>query len=1857
MSKDNRDKLLRRDWSESWAQLPDAPPLVPGPKTAQITLRLSPGLLERLQRVAETGSLGYHPLARSWLIHAVQEDQAPPGEADEGPHTAQLNIKLDAQTVDALKARADQVRRPYHRLAREWIAAAVAREEQRLGLDAPPDPPSRQPVSPYSTGGGGVTFERRVAVLYLAMLLTGDTASELRDDREVRSVALQQAPHVPVDDLVVLAARPDEPEPSLELAVAVRRKPNIVGSDIDSQALIVEYLRALLRAPADGPERRLALAVAGAQPHAEQLAKLATLARNQMDAPLFFGLVKTPSKFDKQLRARLNHVQTLVRNALPELGIADADDSTVARRVWELLRRLVVLMPRVEEPDTKDWDATRSQLRAVARGGGVAAAGHLLSRLETLAAQYGPGAATVDRTLLRRDVHSLLDDTRPRSSGAWELLDELQRQARSAVRDHLGRGDAGDQLHLDRSSEGQAVMAAAQAVDALIVTGDSGVGKSALVFEAVAAAEAASKGEMQVVCLNLRQLPERSFDLAAQLGCPLDCVLSDLSAPSRYLVVDGADAAIEVRGLVFSALLRAARESGVRLIAISSTDARDVVKDLVTGELGDDRVDEHQLEDLSDPQLDQLTEKFPKLERLAAHPRSRELLRRLVVVDLLVRSELSGLPLTDADAMHQIWERLARNHGRRDRGLPDAREQAMMRLALRELSGGSASEAAAALDHAAVDGLRQDGLLRQSSDNPWQVVPDFAHDEIRRYAVARALLAEGDPAAALLDAGAPRWALSAGRLACQAILDQPDRNDAPVRGRFRRLQQTFDGLGAAGYGARWADLPSEALLTLGDARPMLTDAWPDLRSDDALGFERLLRLVGQRHRGADGTVDPVVVEPIIALLLEDTTPWWGSDQAVTALREWLLALVVRDAPDGDRLRVLLRDRLVAACAAAEEELVAEQRADAAARAARTPEQIEEERKHAERNRVLFETMGHGRRRRQERPAIPRALTDQTVLELLALLGPDLGADGEQLLRRVARDAPWQLAPAVEELGTGRAVASYGRGLLADLVEAYYLNADADADGSGFHEDGIRRHRSRGGFAPLSAWYRGPFGALFASDFRGGVSVLNRLLNHAAGARARTLSGLDDRWGQPSEDAVDAYSVELRITGAPRTYVGDDHVWRWYRGTGVGPYPCMSALQALERFCDQLLAAEIPPSWLVPILMERCANLAMPGLVVGVLVRHIEQAGTLLDPFLADPLVWRLEFVRTVSESGGLAASSEGLVEPERRTWSLREAATWLTLKSGRDRAETLRAVGDQLVARAVEIEQHARAESDRAAHHSEDPAAVSFSTTVRNWASTLDRDRYEAVSEGDVVYVQTTPPEDVQAALEPGNQDLQRGQEAMRLFWRYFGGGASRRRKAEPPPDEELADDLAAARELLEDPPVLSAIDLSDMAAIIAAHSLEALVVRGIALPAEAEQFAASTLLAVAENAKPRGEFEFEGSYFEQGADRSAARGLPLLLLPAAARLRATLSAGGGPGGDALVLAAGRRLAGAVADETRLHLARGLDAVWETACDSGESCHHQLGLELAIESMRDCAFGDWDDSGHRRVETLEHPVIEALAALGDDRVFVSRLDAAIRAAGAAAVRETCVRDEARELLLELVRAQRRGLLAHEHNFDERGSHALVAARALLGLAGAGDDAPLREHIAAYADNSSLLGSFLAAVAAAAEERPAAAEAARRLWPSVMTDVLELNSAGHNPFGDDHFGRVALASVIPAPTYETAFLYWEVGEEPIVWTDPVAWAAEIDAWLPVAAGEPHCVDSMIGLVRTLPADDQVTFGLPRIATLVMGNPEAIVRGSYLLTEWLKNVRSAAVDENALSVWQEVVDALVVAGNTALAPYSD
>ena len=1713
-------------------------------------------------------------------------------------------------------------------------------------------PESPQGMSPYATGGGGVTFERQVAVKYLAHMLAGDGASELGDGRRVVNVAFQQATAHPADDLVVSAAHSDESQPSLVLAIAVRRSPKLVRSDESTRRLFRGFVRALVDTPKAGPEHRWGLVVAGDQPHARQLAQLVSLAGGQSDAPGFFDCVNSPGRYDIGVRRRLGQIEALVERALTDLDVGEVDTTLVRRRVWELLTRLEVRMPRLESPDDTDWSNVANSLIPLARGSGLEAALRLRDRLVALANEYAPKAARVDLVMLRRDTHLVINPAKRHRESAWLVLDRLHQAALASVRAEITSGDGIRQVRLDRSELAAKLVNLAKEAAAVVVTGESGVGKSALALLGLAAASKADPDNVQVFCVNLRHIPHRPVEFEATLGGPLPTLLQELSAPRRLLIVDGADAVIEGMEHAFRHLVDAAKETEMAVVAVTSKESAAAVRSPLIERFASG-VTECGIPPLTDAEIAEIGETFPELTKLYANPQSREVLRRLVVVDLLLRGRVHDVPLSDADAMREVWSGLVRRREMSDRGSPDAREFALLRLAELELMGGDRLQVMSGIDSTALDGLRQDGLLRKSPNDPFRIGPEFAHDEVRRYAVARLLLAERNPVARIKAAGAPRWSLSATRLACQEHLALPDTARTPLRGRFAGLQGSFAELVKAGHGARWEDLPTEALLTIANPSAVLGDAWSELLADQRAGIRRIARLVDQRLRDDNGIVDIVAVEPVITMLLDDSTPWRSGDDAKELLRSWLRAHVVTNTPAGNSLRVLLRDRLVEACAAADRRFAKKQAALAAERAARTPEEIERERRFEEEHAWLVPEI----RRRRKRPGIPHEITSEIVVELLGLLGPDLGKEGEAILRRIADHSPAWLAPTVDDFFASRGVATFGRGLLAELTEAYYV--DDEADGSDSLCDGVRGHQRRSFSDPLAAWHLGPFMSLLQVDFRRGIRVLNRLLNHAAVIRAAGLARAI-QGDQPAEDEnvhareTEIEVTELEVTGERKLYVGDQHVWRWYRGTGVGPYPCLSALRALERTCDQLVDSGVSLSRLIQVLFDGCENLAMVGFVVGLLVRHLETADQLLDPYLVEPLIWHHEFARVANESSGFAADSEGLVAPERRDWSLNHVAMFLVLGAAEERVAALRAVGTTLVANAGrQIRQLLKEESGQT-EDDHAPFIEQQLMPVRAWASRLDRDRYEARETPDGVYIQATPPDEVVQGLAEANADMERTRQAIELGVRYHvepGTG-----NTGPHPPDQLTADLTTVRELLEKPPSFSVYDPLDTAALVAAAALEAHFLTACDLPHHALSFAAKTVLQGAVEPRP---FEHASTLFDQGADRSAARVLPLLLLPGSEPIRAAIDKESQQTPIERVLAAGRNLARAVANEVRLYLVRRLDHVWEAACVNDDRCHHELGLSLATSTLQDCIAGPWiPDTGRRSAVALEEPLAESLATTDDDSIITFRLDAAIRALGPAVLANVCISTRAHVLLSALLVAQRRSLLRQEqHHVDHRGSHSLVAARALLTIAQNGDDAGIYQHIDAYANNPALVSTMLRALSAAAEETPSRAATARRIWPGLVRHVLELNASGHTPFQGGHYGDMALASLIPSTAPGWHYLYREVVDQPIKWWNPRTMRPAVEEWLPVAAGTAECVDHLIGFLGVLSSEDQVRVGLPWLKALVLPDPASIAAGSFMIADWLTEHRTEAVVADHLPRWQEIVDALVVAGVTRLATYSE
>jgi hypothetical protein len=1734
----------------------------------------------------------------------------------------------------------------------------VEGEQATFGASGAATGSSSTPASsPYATGGGGVSLERRVAVLHLAALLTG--GSQDMHGRRVDRVSFQQAPAHKVDDLVLHGAQDDGSDP-MEVAVAVRRAPSFATSDEDTRKLVGDLLSDLpvedgtsqaSRAATVVAQRRLAVCVSGRRTPAEQVSQLAALARTQTTAQSFFNLLDTPGRFQWQLVKRLRHLVNLVAANLSSDGAGtesahaaeDADgvgdggdggpgsedggdrDGIAEEKTWWLLRHLDILMPRVEPPDESDWDALLDRLMPWAREPTAAGAAALRDRFEALVASYAPTAAVVDLRMLRRDAHDVVNVDARRRATAWAELRLLDGDARSAVRQVLGVGE-GPVLALDRRGAAESLREARELGKGALVTGESGVGKSALVLRELCGSEppkgadggtvttdrgrSADPAGHQVVCLNLRHLPATAGELRALLGAPLDELLSEMSAPTRMLVLDGADSVLENDGQLLRHLLHSARAADVAPYVIAADDAVPAVSS-VAAEVGVELM-QVAIGGLDDDDLAKVAETYPRLRRLVAEPRSRELLRRPAVVDLFVRSGSGELPLSESDAADIVWRSLVRNDERTDRGIPDAREQVMHLLARQQLWGTDATYAFTSLNPEGLRGLQQDGLVRRHGR--WSVLPAFGHDLLRTYAVSRVLLGAGDPVRELLASDAPRWALPAMRLAIQVQL-APDQGVHHHPAAFARVQGSVDRLSAEGHGERWSDLPTEALLTLPNARQLLAEAWPTLVAGTAEGLRRLLRILQQRHRRG-GSVDRLVAEPIVGLLLDNGWPAALGDEVQDLLRSWLQGLILGREPTGHRLRIALRERLLDQIALGNRRIA--------------------QGHHAETEHPGFSTA-------EAAPADevpPESIGDDT-LELLALLGRDLGNEGAELLRRVATDAPHYLAPTLEPELAGHGVASYSSRLLIDLAEAYYIDTPQVED---YLNDGIRNHHGGPLTSQFSA-YNGPFLALLRADPYSGVAFINRMVNHAARVRG---GGVDIRGPVSADDLhFHADPTELAITGDIRGYFGDEQVWLWYRGTGVGPFPCISALQALEVACDEYLAAGITPAQVVRLLLDGCENLAVPALAVGVLVRHLERVDSELDLFLSEPVIWDLEIHRAVHEQSALAARTEGLIAVERRTWHLANVATVLAINADGERVDALRRLGQRLVERATGL-----LDGEEGQTRSEELAVV------RQWAARLDRSNYHAIRTSQGVRVDIAIDPEVAAVLDTSNSDLRRAQEATRLLMRY-PERFERHKGRQATELDQLTADLTIAQELAEHPPASVPLGRYDAPAAVAAAALEAAMSAGMEVPEDGLAWAARLLVELIEvtlGARTPDDDRTDVSFFGHGLDRAGCRALPLLALPAARRLLARLAE---EGVDANRI---KRVLDAIvrhgANEARLFLARAFDSLWRVPCDETEGvCPHVQGLALVEDLGRRALIGDYDPDRqrHLRLDVVDGPLAPRLA-IAHERVDVPRLTPLIRGAGAAAASQACCRESAVGLLAAALHAHRTGMRTDPpayHSADD----AAAAARAVLNLAAAGNDTLLLEHLDGYADRPGLLREYLLALMAAAEETATRAAAARAVWPGLIDRVNELVASGTLPRDDRRFGYDPLTAVIPVPAPDFSYLHREFDGDPIEWVDPLALKDQVQRWVSQAAGSAHAVDTLLRLLRPLPVAEQADVGLPWVEMLVLAAPDKIASRTSRLPDWLEAVRPDAGVAELTAAWHRIVDALAVAGDDEVAALED
>ncbi|MHA7291306.1 hypothetical protein ACX80V_16910 [Arthrobacter sp. MDT3-24] len=1645
-------------------------------------------------------------------------------------------------------------------------------------------------VNPYAGGGGGSTLGHRVATSYLADMLLGAARPET-DELPVVKVAFQTNPADPVDDLRVEAEKDGE---SAVVHVAVRRSPQFMKSHTKTAKLIGTLLDQVDTFEEED-RAYVAVALAGMTNSHREVQRLASLARDNVAEVEFYAQVHEPERHAGYAK-RYDHLIGLVAKARPK-----TTQDELRGLVWSLLNRLWILNFRVESDDETDWVEIGNRLNPLARPGrsGADVRNHFQSAGAT---QFDQKGTVIGLPLLRRKIHSVLASDAGRSKAAWAQLDVEQNSAMVAVRHELAGG-----VDLPRTKMREALQAelsvAGMAQKAVLITGESGTGKSALTL-ATASALAAADSDFQYVVLNLRRTRDSVAALSTDLGMPLADVLSEMSAPSRVLIVDAADATIEGRAPLLRELAAAAHAAEVGLTLVAADTAVEDAASTLIGIYPNPR--KFEVPGLDDAELRVVRDEVPAIAGALRNLPTKSLYRRLAVVDLLARTGTTvTTPLEDWDCLELIWKNLI---GRAAGGSSAAaRTEALLAMSEAALKLPAAERSYPRPDHAALDALRADLLV--APENLRKAEPEFAHEEVRRFATAVRLVRAPSVTETLKTSGPMRWSMSAAKLACEGKLTDADDPNAELAA----LIAQFDALGDDST-ARWKDVPLEAVLEMPNAYDLLRhilDAGAANSYDILATFVRVVSL-HQRH---ENMVDVPRGEPVVRLLIEEVNELWHQDDEVFRLVcEWLNSALLIGLPAGNQTRMALRELLL-------DHWRSHHPPTAPVDSSTEPKE-----------EVVFNVFVGYTKKRRRQSTLNRQITQERYIQLVALLGPDINDDVRACLSEVAEHSPSRLQPAVDLDWSAWGLGSYDPKFLLQLTEAYYID---NRGGSGSRLwNGIRDHQPRG-FRSLSNHGYGSFWVLIRMcPLKDWVPVVNRILNHAATIRCLAEDG--------SGSVAAGSKFTLAIDGTERAYVGDSNVWGWYRGNTNGPYPCMSALQAVERWVDRLVAGGAPIGNVATVLLKGCENLAMPAVIFGATIRHLADDPKVLDRYLVEPLVWDFDSIRATHETVGfMRAPDDGITNPDRRKWYLRDIVGFLALSAGPERQAELRDLGTKLVANAARFD--------------------AGESTVQRWAAALDADNMTTEPTEGGVLISVKEPKVIEEELAPLRADMARGNLLIGLQNKYWIPARQQKEGWTPPTPAEIAEDLALVKDLQDNPPEFAASEPCLALAYVASAAVRSTAAGHPEAFGENASFAITSILGILERAADDAAHDSDALRFENdiGTRAAAAAAIPHLILPELAK---QLETAGATPDD--VAAAAAALGPLAATDTCLKFARGCDAIWEHPC-SGDPCMHLTAYQWALDLARLCEIGEFDDALQQFPQvTVTGGVMLRIPEIPPERLDTSRLSAPIRALGRAASSSACVGEIAQQDLQTLLKAQAHALVNQElsedgYLVDDRGAQTISAARALLHIRSRVDavDDLLLEYVTALAPASHVFSAFLRDLAAVGAETQELADAAREAWPTLFAHVLDrvdVNRAINDRA--DSFNEYALSHLLPNHPATTQSLHDELGRHAFEWVKPDDLVDLIPQWLPYAAGRSSCLLELIRFLRQLPIETQLSKGLSWLDALCLSQADRQLVSYAPMDEWLVEVKPEADARGAGSNWLNLVDRLVYAGNRTLAEYS-
>jgi hypothetical protein len=575
--------------------------------------------------------------------------------------------------------------------------------------------------NPFSTGGGGPTFESRVQAAFTVLMLTGWAAPCL-PSWPIKKIKLQgRYAGFSTDDLIVFAEQPRTGREA-KLMAQIKHKVSITERDETFAEVVQAAWSDFNGTDFDTNTDAFAL-ITGPLSAADidNVRPVLEWARFSENEKEFLGKVGTANFSSDAKRAKLAVFRTHLVNAN---GGADISD----KQLWQFLKAFHLLG---YDLDT-ETGGTASLLQALIAQHSTEGAPLLWSRVVDAVQSADQNAGTITPENLPEDIRAAFGAS---GNAGWASdLRKLEDHG-SYILDSIKTTVGG--VHIELPGPSAELLQKSETSSFVFISGERGSGKSSLIRQLADSL----KGRAPVFCLRTEDLDKAHLDnVFSSIG--LTSSLGDLAAgfalmPRKYLLIESLEKLLELQNTTaFVDLLSfCKRHQGWRIIATGRDYA---LQNIIFNFLQPSETDYSTLtlSGFSEEHIRSLCEKLPSLGTMVRNPSLRPLLATPFFADLAYRVTETGTQFSveegEREFQETVWRVVIAKEQSRAQGMPLKRRRTFIDIAVKRAKQMVYGVADTGFDEEALLGLEGDNLVRRQ---PAGGLVSPAHDVLEDWAL------------------------------------------------------------------------------------------------------------------------------------------------------------------------------------------------------------------------------------------------------------------------------------------------------------------------------------------------------------------------------------------------------------------------------------------------------------------------------------------------------------------------------------------------------------------------------------------------------------------------------------------------------------------------------------------------------------------------------------------------------------------------------------------------------------------------------------------------------------------------------------------------------------------------------------------------------------------------------------------------------------------------------------------------------------------------------------------------------------------------------------------------------------------